>query len=155
MLTVGMKAPDFALPDQDGVIVRLGDLLGQALILFFYPKAETPGCTQEACDFRDRRVGLRASGYQIMGVSPDPPETLRTFRQQHGLDYTLLSDADESCHKRYGAFGEKQRRGQTTTGILRSTFVINEQGTLTHVVYRADPWAHVAELTAHLTYSPI
>jgi peroxiredoxin Q/BCP len=149
-----MQAPHFALAQQDGTVVDLDDLRGESLILFFFPRAGTAGCTREACDFRDRRLSLRVAGYRVMGISPDPVAVLHEFDRQERLDLTLLSDIDESCHRSYGAYGEKQRARQTVTGILRSTFVIDADSRITYVAYRVNPWNHVAELAAHLA-SPL
>ncbi len=116
------------------------------MILFFYPAAMTPGCTTEACDFRDSLTPLTAAGYSILGVSRDAPATLREFRERDHLPYDLLSDPDHGVHEAYGAWGEKMNYGKTVEGVIRSTFVIDEEGVLTHALYNVKATGHVARV---------
>jgi peroxiredoxin Q/BCP len=127
----GDPAPDFTLTDHDGDEVRLADLAGRRVVLYFYPKAFTPGCTAEACDFRDRHEVFAAAGYEILGVSPDPPERLAEFRAEHGLPFRLLSDPDHAVASAYGAWGTKKNYGKEYEGLIRSTFLIGADGTVT------------------------
>ncbi|HSR15571.1 MAG TPA: thioredoxin-dependent thiol peroxidase [Gemmatimonadales bacterium] len=126
----GVAAPDFTLRDHAGKPVRLADLKGERVILYFYPKAFTPGCTTEACDFRDRHQALAAAGYRIFGVSPDPPERLARFRDEHRLPFPLLSDPDHAVAAAYGAWGVKKNYGKEYEGLIRSTFVIGPEGSI-------------------------
>ncbi|MDZ8171108.1 thioredoxin-dependent thiol peroxidase [Microbacterium xanthum] len=145
-LEPGNTAPDFTLPDQDGGTVSLADLRGAGAILFFYPAAMTPGCTTEACDFRDSSAPLQAAGYRVFGVSRDEPEKLRAFRERDGLTYDLLSDPDRVVHEAYGAWGEKMNYGKKVEGVIRSTFVIGADGTLEHALYNVKATGHVARV---------
>jgi len=145
-LDAGSPAPDFTLVDQDGRSVALGDLRGQKTILFFYPAAMTPGCTTEACDFRDSLAPLQAAGYAVRGVSRDDPATLRKFRERDGLTYDLLSDPDHSIHEAYGAWGEKMNYGKVVEGVIRSTFVLDAEGRVEHALYNVKATGHVARL---------
>jgi peroxiredoxin Q/BCP len=145
-LDAGSPAPDFTLVDQDGRSVALGDLRGQRTILFFYPAAMTPGCTTEACDFRDSLAPLQAAGYAVRGVSRDDPATLRKFRERDGLTYDLLSDPDHSVHDAYGAWGEKMNYGKVVEGVIRSTFVLDAEGRVEHALYNVKATGHVARL---------
>ena len=146
-LESGAEAPDFALVDQDGRPVTLGGLRGTRLIVFFYPEAMTPGCTTEACDFRDSLAPLQAAGYRVFGVSRDLPEKLREFRARDRLTFDLLSDPDREAHEAYGVWGEKVREGATVIGVIRSTFVIDEEGRIDQALYDVAPAGHVAALT--------
>jgi peroxiredoxin Q/BCP len=127
-IEAGDKAPKLELKDQDGNTVTLEDYAGKKLILYFYPKAFTSGCTVQACDFRDRHETFTARGYEIAGVSPDPVDKLEAFREEHDLRFTMLSDEDHSVAEAYGAWGKKQNYGREYEGIIRSTFVIDENG---------------------------
>lgn len=149
-LEPGSPAPDFTLPDQDGTDVTLSDLRGGGVILFFYPAAMTPGCTTEACDFRDSLAPLQAAGYTVLGVSRDDPATLRTFRERDALPYALLSDPDHSVHDAYGAWGEKTNYGKTVEGVIRSTFVVGPDGRLEQALYNVKATGHVARLRSLL-----
>ncbi len=149
-LEPGSPAPDFTLPDQDGDDVTLSDLRGGGVILFFYPAAMTPGCTTEACDFRDSLAPLQAAGYTVLGVSRDDPATLRTFRERDALPYALLSDPDHSVHDAYGAWGEKMNYGKTVEGVIRSTFVVGPDGRLEQALYNVKATGHVARLRSLL-----
>ncbi|HOQ22049.1 thioredoxin-dependent thiol peroxidase [Microbacterium paulum] len=152
-LEPGTPAPDFTLIDQDERSVSLRELRGadtsdggRGVILFFYPAAMTPGCTTEACDFRDSLAPLQAAGYAVVGISRDAPEKLRAFRERDGLTYDLLSDPDHAVHEAYGAWGEKMNYGKTVEGVIRSTFVVDASGTLVHALYNVKATGHVARL---------
>ncbi|MGV9195149.1 thioredoxin-dependent thiol peroxidase [Microbacterium sp. MC2] len=145
-LTTGSPAPDFTLVNQDDTPVRLSDLRGGGVILFFYPAAMTPGCTTEACDFRDSLAPLQAAGYTVLGISRDEPAKQRAFRERDGLTYDLLSDPDHSVHEAYGAWGEKMNYGKTVEGVIRSTFVIDADGTIAHALRNVKATGHVARL---------
>jgi peroxiredoxin Q/BCP len=128
----GDPAPDFSLPDHTGATVALADFAGERLVIYFYPRAFTPGCTTEACDFRDRSADLRAAGATVVGISPDDPETLSKFREEHALPFPLLSDPDHEVAAAYGAWGIKKNYGKEYEGLIRSTFVIGPDGTIEH-----------------------
>ncbi|GAA3767923.1 thioredoxin-dependent thiol peroxidase [Microbacterium kribbense] len=149
-LTPGDTAPDFTLDDQDGTPVSLHDLRGQKVILYFYPAAMTPGCTTEACDFRDSLSSLQGAGYTVLGVSRDSLDKLREFRARDSLTFPLLSDPDRAVHEAYGAWGQKMNYGKTIEGVLRSTFVIDEQGAITDAQYNVKATGHVSRLRAKL-----
>ena len=133
MLSAGDEAPDFELPDQDGSPVRLSSFRGRPVVLYFYPKADTPGCTTQACGIRDRGDEYRASDAVVLGVSPDEPAALRRFADKHGLAFTLLADPDHRVAEAYGAWVEKNAYGKRRMGIQRSTFVIDPDGRVAHV----------------------
>jgi peroxiredoxin Q/BCP len=145
-LETGSPAPDFTLVDQDGRSVSLSALRGGSVILFFYPEAMTPGCTTEACDFRDSLAPLQASGYTVLGISRDEPEKLQRFRERDGLTYDLLSDPDHAVHDAYGVWGEKVNYGKTFMGVIRSTFVIGPDGLVEHALYNVKATGHVARV---------
>lgn len=145
-LEPGSPAPAFTLVDQDERPVTLRDLRGGRVVLFFYPEAMTPGCTTEACDFRDSLAPLQAAGYTILGISRDEPEKLRRFRERDGLTYDLLSDPDHKVHDKYGVWGEKINYGKTFMGVIRSTFVIDEKGRISHALYNVRATGHVARV---------
>ena len=145
-LEPGSPAPDFTLVDQDDRPVSLGSLRGQGVVLFFYPEAMTPGCTTEACDFRDSLAPLQAAGYAVLGISRDEPEKLRRFRERDALTFDLLSDPDHAVHEAYGAWGEKLNYGKKVTGVLRSTFVIGADGRIEHALYNVKATGHVARV---------
>ena len=145
-LEPGQAAPDFTLLDQDEHPVSLSDFRGRRVIVYFYPAAQTPGCTTQACYFRDSLPSLQGAGYTVIGVSRDTPEKLRAFRDSDGLTFPLLSDPDHSVHEAYGAWGEKQNYGKTVTGVLRSTFVIDEEGRIVEAQYNVKATGHVARL---------
>jgi peroxiredoxin Q/BCP len=149
-LSIGDPAPDFSLPTDDGSEVSLSGLRGRKVIVYFYPAAMTPGCTKQACDFTDSLSSLQAQGYDVLGISPDPPAKLAKFRERDGLTITLLSDADRSVMDAYGAFGEKKLYGKTVQGVIRSTFVVDEDGTLTQAQYNVKASGHVAKLRRDL-----
>ena len=149
-LEPGDTAPAFTLSDQDGASVSLDGLRGSKAVLFFYPEAMTPGCTTEACDFRDSLAPLQAAGYAVVGISRDDPAKLRQFRDQEHLTYPLLSDPDRAVHEAYGVWGEKQLYGKTVTGVIRSTLVLDEDGEVTHTFYNTKATGHVGMLRKKL-----
>src|SRR3954451_5575194 len=131
-LVPGDTAPDFTLPDADGNPVSLADHRGRKTIVYFYPAALTAGCTKQACDFTDNLDLLATAGYDVIGVSPDKPEKLAKFREKENLKVTLVGDPDKSVLDAYGAFGEKKMYGKTVTGVIRSTIIVDENGTVEH-----------------------
>ena len=149
-LEAGAVAPDFTLTDQDGASVSLADFRGQKVILYFYPEAMTPGCEKQACDFRDNLNSLKSAGYTVIGVSRDDTAKLATFRDRDALNFELLSDPDRAVHERYATWGEKNMYGKTVTGVLRSTFVIDENGIITLPLYSVKATGHVASLRKKL-----
>lgn len=152
-LEPGDEAPFFSRPNEAGDTVTLDDYAGHGLILYFYPRAFTPGCTTESCDFRDRRNDLYTSGYEILGVSPDPVDTLGEFRSEHGLTFPLLADEDHSMAEAYGAWGEKKNYGKTYTGLIRSTVVVGPDGTVEHAWYNVRAKGHAERVAKELTTS--
>ncbi|HWV48492.1 MAG TPA: thioredoxin-dependent thiol peroxidase [Microbacterium sp.] len=145
-LAPGSTAPDFTLLDQDGSAVSLADLRGEKVVLYFYPAAMTPGCTTQACDFRDSIASLQGAGYRVIGISRDEPAKLAEFRDRDALTFTLLSDPDHAVHTAYGVWGEKMNYGKVVEGVIRSTFVLDEQGVITHALYNVKATGHVARL---------
>jgi peroxiredoxin Q/BCP len=145
-LSPGDKAPAFSLPDADGNVVKLSSYKGQKVVLYVYPAAMTPGCTKQACDFRDNLGSFTEAGYAVIGLSPDKPEKLATFVEAEGLTFPLLSDVSKETLAAYGAFGEKQLYGKTVTGVIRSTFLIDEKGKITQALYGVKATGHVAKL---------
>ena len=150
-LAVGDKAPAFSLPDADGNTVKLSDFKGRKVIVYFYPAASTPGCTKQACDFRDSLAELGDAGLDVVGISPDKPEKLAKFRDAEGLTFPLLSDPDKKVLTAYGAFGEKSMYGKTVTGVIRSTFVVDEKGVVEVAQYNVKATGHVAKLRRDIT----
>ena len=149
-LSPGDLAPEFTLPADTGERVSLSDFRGRKVIVYFYPAAMTPGCTTQACDFTDSLASLNASGYDVLGISPDDPAKLAKFRERDHLTITLLSDADRSVMKSYGAFGEKKMYGKTVEGVIRSTFVVDEEGRIEVAQYNVKATGHVAKLRRDL-----
>ncbi|WP_085369960.1 thioredoxin-dependent thiol peroxidase [Leifsonia sp. NCR5] len=149
-LEAGDAAPAFTLTDQDGAPVSLGDYAGKNVIVYFYPAAMTPGCTTEACDFRDNLNSLASADYQVIGISKDAPAKNKQFQEQEGLNFPLLSDEDLAVHQAYGAYGEKKLYGKTVTGVIRSTFVLNPDGTVRLPLYNVKATGHVAMLRKKL-----
>ena len=145
-LEPGTAAPDFSLLDQDGSRLSLADLRGEKVVLYFYPAAMTPGCTTQACDFRDSLGSLQGAGYRVIGISRDEPSKLAAFRERDGLTFTLLSDPDHAVHAAYGAWGEKMNYGKVVEGVLRSTFVLDEKGTVELALYNVKATGHVARI---------
>jgi thioredoxin-dependent peroxiredoxin len=149
-LSPGDTAPDFTLPSDTGEDVSLAALRGRKVIVYFYPSAMTPGCTTQACDFTDSLEGLRAAGYEVIGISPDKPEKLAKFRERDHLSITLASDTDKSVLGSYGAYGEKQLYGKTVVGVIRSTVVVDEDGKVELAQYNVKAKGHVAKLRRDL-----
>ncbi|GAA1757041.1 thioredoxin-dependent thiol peroxidase [Luedemannella helvata] len=149
-LAAGDPAPDFDLPTDDGGRLALKDLRGEKVILYAYPAAMTPGCTKQACDFRDSLASLQKADYRVVGISPDSPAKLAKFRERDALTFPLVSDADKSVLTAYGAFGEKQNYGRTVQGVIRSTFVIDADGTIERAFYNVKATGHVAKLRRDL-----
>jgi thioredoxin-dependent peroxiredoxin len=149
-LEAGDTAPQFTLRDQDGASVSLSDHAGQKVVLYFYPAAMTPGCTTQACDFRDNLGSLKSAGYQVLGVSKDAPAKLKEFQEHDAVNFPLLSDEDLAVHHAYGAWGEKNLYGKLVTGVLRSTFVIDEAGKIELALYNVKATGHVASLRKKL-----
>jgi len=149
-LSPGDPAPDFTLPTDDGSTVSLADLRGRKVIVYFYPAAMTPGCTKQACDFTDSFASLQTAGYDVLGISPDSPAKLAKFRARDSLSITLLSDADRSVMKAYAAFGEKKLYGKTVQGVIRSTFVVDEDGKVALAQYNVKATGHVSKLRRDL-----
>ena len=149
-LVAGDPAPDFTLPSDTGGTVTLSELRGRKVVVYFYPAAMTPGCTTQACDFSDSLDSLRAQGYEVLGISPDPVEKLARFRERDGLGITLLSDEDRSVLQAYGAFGEKKLYGKVVEGVIRSTFVVDEEGRIQLAQYNVKATGHVAKLRKDL-----
>jgi thioredoxin-dependent peroxiredoxin len=149
-LSPGDTAPDFTLSNDTGEQVRLADLRGRKVIVYFYPAAMTPGCTKQACDFTDSLSSLQAAGYEVLGISPDKPEKLAKFREHDALTITLLSDPDKAVLSAYGAFGEKSLYGKQVQGVIRSTFVVDEEGRIELAQYNVKATGHVAKLRRDL-----
>ncbi|MFJ2618425.1 thioredoxin-dependent thiol peroxidase [Glutamicibacter sp. NPDC087344] len=149
-LTVGQQAPSFSLRNTESETVSLADYAGKNVIVYFYPKAATPGCTTEACDFRDNLNSLRSAGYSVLGISPDEPEAISQFAADESLNFPLLSDPDNEVAKAYGSFGEKSFGGNTFVGTLRSTVVVDPTGAISHVEYGVDAQGHVSRLREEL-----
>jgi thioredoxin-dependent peroxiredoxin len=149
-LSPGDTAPDFTLSDDTGREVTLSALRGRKVIVYFYPAAMTPGCTKQACDFSDSLEALAAAGYEVLGISPDKPEKLARFRERDGLSLTLLADPERRVLEAYGAYGEKTMYGKTVQGVIRSTFVVDEEGTVEVAQYNVKATGHVAKLRKDL-----
>ena len=149
-LSPGDAAPDFSLPTDSGDRLTLKDLRGRKVVLYAYPAAMTPGCTTQACDFRDSLGSLQAAGYEVVGISPDTPAKLAKFRERDAITFPLVSDEDKSVLTAYGAWGEKQMYGKTVTGVIRSTWVIDEDGTIERAMYNVKATGHVAKLRRDL-----
>ena len=146
MLSPGDKAPSFSLQSDTGETVRLDALRGRKVVLYFYPKDDTPGCTVEACEFRDSWQAVQETGAALFGVSPDPVESHQKFRRKFGLPFPLLADPDHATAEAYGAWGEKIRYGRKSMGILRTTFVIDEEGRIARVFEKVKPEGHAAQV---------
>ncbi|MDH6236011.1 thioredoxin-dependent thiol peroxidase [Cryobacterium sp. CG_9.6] len=149
-LVAGDTAPLFMLTDQDGASVSLDDFAGRKVVVYFYPAAMTPGCTTEACDFRDNLASLASAGYQVLGISKDAPAKLKQFQERDGVNFPLLSDAALDVHRAYAAWGEKNLYGKVVTGVLRSTIVIDETGVVQLALYNVKATGHVASLRKKL-----
>ena len=151
MLEPGDQAPDFTLPDQNGDEVTLSSLRGQTVVLYFYPRADTPGCTTQACGIRDRRADYAAAGVRVVGVSPDEVGAVAKFAGKYDLDFTLLADADHAVADSYGVWVEKKNYGKTYWGVQRATFIIDAGGSIAHVIPKASPKTHDDEVLALVT----
>lgn len=149
-LTPGDRAPEFTLPDADGRPVSLSDYRGKHTVVYFYPAAMTPGCTTQACDFRDSLSSLQAAGIAVLGVSPDAPARLAKFRERDHLTFPLLSDQNREVMRAYGAYGKKKLYGKLLDGVIRSTFVVAPDGTLDKAMYGVQATGHVARLRREL-----
>ena len=149
-LEPGDKAPAFSLLDDSGKTVKLSDFKGKRVLLYAYPAAMTPGCTKQACDFRDNLTAFAKQGLVVIGISPDKPEKLAKFREHDDLTFTLLSDPDKAVLASYGAFGEKMMYGKTVTGVIRSTFIIGATGKIEHAFYNVKATGHVAKIMRDL-----
>jgi len=149
-LAVGDLAPDFTLPTADGQSLTLSDLRGEHVVVYFYPAAMTPGCSTQACDFRDSLSALQGKGYRVVGVSPDPVSALAAFTERDGLTFPLVSDLDKSVLTAWGAYGEKKLYGKTVTGVIRSTVVLDPEGKVELAQYNVKATGHVAKLRRDL-----
>jgi len=152
-LAPGDPAPDFTLPDPDGHNVSLSSLRGQRVIVYFYPAAMTPGCTKQACDFRDSNADLSAAGFAVLVISPDSPAKLAKFRDRDALTFPLLSDPGLTALKAYGAYGEKMLYGKKSVGVIRSTFVVGADGLIEKAYYGVKATGHVERLRRDLGIS--
>ena len=150
-LAGGDKAPEFSLSDADGNTVSLGDFAGRKVVVYFYPAASTPGCTKQACDFRDSLDELNEAGLDVVGISPDKPEKLAKFRDAEKLTFPLLSDPDRKVLTAWGTYGEKKMYGKTVQGVIRSTFVVDEKGKIAVAQYNVKATGHVAKLRGDLS----
>jgi len=148
MLETGAKAPDFTLPDQDGEDVSLSSLAGTTVVLYFYPKADTPGCTTQACGVRDHLPDYEQAGVRVLGVSPDPVKLVKKFHDKQGLNFTLLADEDHAVCEAYGVWAEKSMYGKTYWGAQRATFIIDDEGIIRHVIPKVSPKTHDDEVLA-------
>lgn len=146
MLSVGDRAPSFTLPDQDGKLVRLSDFAGTTVVLYFYPKDDTPGCTTQACGLRDNWERVKAAGAVVLGVSPDAPARHVAFRRKFDLPFSLLADVDHTVAEAYGAWGERSMYGKKYFGILRTTFIIDGDGVIRHLFEKVTPKGHADQV---------
>ena len=150
MIEAGTTAPDFTIPDQDGNPTSLTDFRGSPVVLYFYPRADTPGCTTQACGIRDHRADYEAAGAVVLGVSPDPVKDVKKFADKQSLNFRLLADEDHAVCELYGVWAEKTNYGRTYWGALRSTFIVDPDGTVGHVIPKASPKTHDDEVLAAL-----
>ena len=150
MIEPGQPAPAFTLPDQDGEPVALGDFAGKTVVLYFYPKASTPGCTTQACGVRDHLPAYEEANAVVLGVSPDPVKKVKKFHDAEGLNFTLLADEDHAVSEEYGVWAEKSMYGRTYWGVVRSTFVIDGEGVVRHVIPKVTPKTHDEQVLAAL-----
>ena len=149
-LKIGDQAPTFTLKNQDDQDVNLSSFAGQKVVVYFYPAAATPGCTTQACEIRDNINSLKSAGYTVLGLSPDQPAKLKKFKDKESLNFDLLSDPDNAIQQAYGAYGEKSMYGKTYMGTIRSTFVVDESGKLSHVFYNVKAKGHIEMLRYEL-----
>lgn len=149
-LQSGDRAPDFTLNSAEGTTVSLGDFAGENVVVYFYPAASTPGCTTQACDFRDSLTSLASAGYKVIGISPDPEGKLRSFKEKEGLTFPLLSDPDHAVAEAWGAWGEKKNYGKTYEGLIRSTVVVDAEARISLAQYNVKATGHVAKLRRDL-----
>jgi peroxiredoxin Q/BCP len=145
-LNIGDKAPDFAIPDQDGLVHKLSDYAGRKLVIYFYPKDNTPGCTAQACNLRDNYYDLRQKGYEVIGVSVDSEKSHQKFIQKFELPFTLLADTDKTMAEDYGVWQEKSMYGRKYMGVMRYTFIINEQGVIQDIITKVDTQEHARQI---------
>ncbi len=145
-LKIGDKAPDFAIPDQDGIVHKLSDYLGRKLVIYFYPKDDTPGCTAQACNLRDNYYDLRQKGFEVIGVSVDSEKSHQKFIQKFELPFTLLSDTEKKMVEAYGVWQEKSMYGRKYMGTMRYTFIIDEKGIIQDIITKVDTKDHAAQL---------
>jgi len=150
MIDINDKAPDFTLPDQNGKDVSLKDLRGKYVVLFFYPRADTPGCTIEACEFRDSYKKMQKTGAVLLGISPDQPKDQKKFEEKFSLPFTLLGDADKKISEAFGVIQEKNMYGKKVMGVARTTFIIGPDGKIKHVFHKVKPEGHAEEVLAYL-----
>jgi peroxiredoxin Q/BCP len=146
MIEVGIKAPDFTLPDQDGKMHKLSEYRGKPVVLYFYPKDDTPGCTKEACSFRDNFAQFKKAGIEVLGISTDDSKSHTKFREKYHLPFTLLADTDKKVVKEYGVWVEKTNYGKTYFGTARTTFLIDKNGNIVHVFEHVKPEEHAQEV---------
>ena len=146
MIETGQAAPDFTLPDQDGEDVSLGEFAGRTVVLYFYPKADTPGCTTQACGVRDHLPDYEGAGVRVLGVSPDPVKLVKKFHDKQNLNFTLLADEGHAVCEAFGVWGEKSMYGKTYMGANRATFIIDGEGKIVHVIPKASPKTHDDEV---------
>jgi thioredoxin-dependent peroxiredoxin len=147
-LTIGDKAPDFAIPDQDGLVHKLSDYAGRKLVIYFYPKDDTPGCTAQACNLRDNYYDLRLKGYEVIGVSVDSEKSHQKFIQKFELPFTLLADTEKEMVTAYGVWQEKSMYGRKYMGVMRYTFIIDEQGLITDIITKVDTKDHAQQIAS-------
>jgi len=152
MIAPGAPAPDFTLPDHDGEPVTLSSLRGQTVVVYFYPKADTPGCTTQACSIRDRGEEYAAAGATVLGISPDPVKKVKKFHDKQSLNFTLLADEDHAVCDAYGVWAEKSMYGRTYWGAQRSTFIVDPDGVVAHVIEKASPKTHDDEVLKALAH---
>ena len=149
-VNINDKAPEFTLPDQNGKEISLKDFRGKYVVLYFYPRADTPGCTVEACDFRDSYRKIQNSGAVILGISPDQPKAQKKFEEKYSLPFTLLGDADKKVGNAFGVIQEKNMYGKKVMGVVRTTFIIGPDGKIKHIFQKVKPEGHAEEVLAYL-----
>jgi len=153
VIAVGQPAPDFALPDQDGLTVKLSDFRGQPVVVYFYPKADTPGCTTQACGVRDHREDYSRARAVVLGISPDPVARVKRFHDKYDLGFTLLADEHHAVAEAYGVWVQKSMYGKKYWGVQRATFVIDARGAVTHVIPKVSPATHDEQVLQALALS--